>query len=97
MSRFKKGTDPRRNTAGRPKGKPNRTTEELRSAVKAIVDAHLPTLKNDLAGMDADKRVKCIIDLLKLVLPPPLTPESLSESQLQDLMEYIKTSVNEKN
>jgi len=45
---FKKGEDSKRNTNGRPKGSPNKTTAELKEIITRIVGNQLEHIEKDL-------------------------------------------------
>lgn len=65
MSDFK-GTP---NTAGRPKGTPNKATAEVRNAFQKLVEDNLLQLKKDLADLEPKDRVNLILQLSRFVLP----------------------------
>ena len=54
---------------GRTKGTPNKTTEEIRESFQELISGNLDKLKEDLEGMEAEKRVKYVIELAKFVVP----------------------------
>jgi hypothetical protein len=56
-------------TGGRKKGTPNRTTTEIREAIKNIVEMKLDDIITDLDFLEPHQRVKYFIDLLPYVLP----------------------------
>ena len=74
---------------GRKRGTPNRSTEQIRTAIQELIDENFELVKADFKKLDPEKRTKFFIDLLKHVLPPPLTPDALSETQLEQLHEYL--------
>ncbi len=85
-------TDDRINKTGRPKGKPNRTTDELRAMVQNFIDANIETLQADFDQLEAKDRLTFIDRLLKHVLPAPLQElERLTDEQLDELIERLKT------
>jgi hypothetical protein len=88
MARFKKGQSG--NPEGKKRGTVNRSTEQIRTAITDLINENFELVRADLQKLDPEKRTRLFIDLLKLVLPPPLTPEALSEHQLQQLLEYIQ-------
>lgn len=82
-------------TGGRRIGTPNRTTEQLRLAVREMINVNFDSLQTDLKVLEPYQRIRVIIDLIKMILPAPLTPETLSETQLEDLTEYVKSSLSD--
>ena len=51
---FKKGEDKNRNTGGRPKGKPNKTTAEIKEIITRIVGNQLEHIEKDLEKIRKD-------------------------------------------
>ncbi len=86
---LQKGTT--NNPNGRPKGKPNRTTDELRAMVQNFVDNNLQTLQADFDLLEPKDRLNFIDRLLKHVLPAPLQElERLTDEQLDELINRLK-------
>jgi hypothetical protein len=56
-------------TGGRQKGTVNRTTAEMREAIKNIIDKKLDDIITDLDFLEPQQRIKYFIDLLPYVLP----------------------------
>jgi hypothetical protein len=97
MTKFKKGEDPRRNTAGRPKGSANRTSEEIRSMIGQFLSDNLGDLQTDFDRLDAYQRLTLFDRLVKHILPPPLDPiERLSDDQFKklktELIEWMQSN-----
>jgi len=80
---------------GRQAGTPNRTTTELREALQAFIDANIDQLQTDFDALDSEKRLTFFEKIVRMVLPPPVNPEQLTESQLIQVIEYLKTHSNE--
>lgn len=95
MGQFKKGNDPRRNTKGRPVGKPNKTVEELRGFLQAFIEKNTDRLQKDFDALKPVERLNFFNSLLKHVLPGPPSPETLTETQLEQLVEYLKKKYND--
>ena len=90
MTKFKKGNDPRRNTGGRPKGSPNRTTDEIRAMIGQFLSDNLGDLQADFDSLDPYQRLTLFDRLVKHILPPPLDPiERLSPEQFEKLKTEI--------
>jgi hypothetical protein len=60
------------NPAGRPKGSPNRNTDEVRVMLRTFVAMNLQTIQNDFESLEPKDRLFFIEKLLRHVLPPPL-------------------------
>ena len=50
-------------------GKKNKTTEEIRERFQMLVSDNLEKLRDDLASLPPEKRIKYIIELSKFVVP----------------------------
>ena len=75
------------NPNGRPKGKPNRSTDELRSLLQSFIDANIETMQADYDSLEPKDRLNFIERLLKHVLPAPLQElEKLTDEQLDTLI-----------
>ena len=97
MAKFKTG-DPRINREGRPKGSPNKTTEEIRTAISNFMDANLETLQEDFDKLEPKDRLAFMERLLKYILPPLVVSlEQLSDSDLQTLLNKLRTQQNGHN
>ena len=87
---FTKG-DPRINTKGRPKGKANKTTEELRDLLKRFIDNNLDKLQDDFDKLDPKDRLAFIDRILKHVLPAPVQDiTQFSEEDLDILINRLQ-------
>ncbi len=71
------------NPAGRPSGIPNKLTMELRSALKAVIDAELERIPELLEGLEPRERLELVIKLLRFILPVP-TPLSATHGEPMD-------------
>ena len=78
-----------RKTGGRRRGTPNRTTAELKEALKAFVDRNIDQLQDDFDTLDAEKRLAFFEKIVRMVLPPPVNPDNLTVEQLEQLVEYL--------
>jgi hypothetical protein len=55
----------------RPQGSPNKTTKEVKRLMVSILDAQLDNLHDDLANLDASKRIEVLLKIAAMVLPKP--------------------------
>lgn len=86
-----KPNDKRINRAGRKKGVPNKSTEELRKMLHEFVSANIETLQADFDLLEPKDRLAFVERLLKHILPAPITSLSqLSEEDLDLLLEKLK-------
>ena len=83
MGGFKKGADPRRNTKGRPAGKPNRTTEQMRAVLGDIINENLPRIRKAIKDMPDKEAIVFIEKLLRHYLPAPI--QDISQFSDEDL------------
>jgi len=84
------------NPNGRPKGKPNRSTEELRKVLHNFIDTNIEMLQADFDSLEPKDRLNYLEKLLAHVLPKPITSlDQLSESDLDILLERLKNQSNE--
>ena len=56
-------------TGGRELGTPNKTTSELRRALKHIVDDELQNLQDNINEIEPKERIELLIKLLPYVMP----------------------------
>ena len=84
------------NPNGRPKGKPNRSTEELRKVLHNFIDENTEKLQADFDQLEPKERLIYLEKLLAHVLPKPIASlDQLSESDLDILLERLKNQNNE--
>jgi len=88
---FTKG-DERINKGGRPAGKSNKSTDELRSLLQSFIDANIETMQADYESLEPKDRLNFIERLLKHVLPAPLKElDRLTDEQLDELINKLKS------
>lgn len=83
------------NPKGKPKGAVNRTTRELREAMTAFIDTNIDKLQKDFDSLEPKDRLTFFEKALRLVLPPPPDPSNLTESQLLEIIDYLKSKRND--
>ena len=86
---YKKGQSG--NPDGRGKGTPNRTTEQLRSMVQLFIERNWNRIQADYDAMKPGERLTFLNAMLRHVLPEPITPDRLTEEQLEQLHAYLKS------
>jgi hypothetical protein len=91
--KYKKGQSG--NTAGRPKGTPNKSTEYLRNLFKLFLERNAETLQADFDQLEPKDRLSFIERLAKFVIPPPFSPQNLTEDQLNQVLTYLKMNRDE--
>lgn len=83
------------NREGRPKGIPNKTTDELRATVQAFIEDNIEKLQDNFDLLEPKEKLIFIEKMLKMVLPQPLNElEKLSEEQLDQLIIKLKNEPN---
>lgn len=95
MKQFQSGDDPRRNTKGRPKGSPNKSTDELRSMFRDFLSANMERLQSDFDQLEPKDRLLFIDRVARLILPPPMHElQTLTDEQLDHLIYKLKSEQN---
>lgn len=80
---------------GRPKGLPNKTTQQIKDTIQGIVSGNLSQIEADLAAMRPKDRVKAFLDLLGFVLPKMTSSEArvslstLTDKELDAILDRI--------
>jgi hypothetical protein len=83
--------DPRINRKGRPPGKPNRTTDEIRGLFQSFLEANIERLQADFERLPPRERLQFIIAVTKFVLPAPLHElDQMNESQFNTYLKEIR-------
>ena len=91
MTKFKKGHDPRRNTAGRPKGSQNKTSEDLRQMAVDFLAKNWNSVQSDFNKLAPVQKLNFIEKLLRLTVPAPINElERLSDEQINELINKLK-------
>lgn len=57
------------NINGRPKGTPNKSTNELRNTFQSLLEANLETMQKDLDSLDPKERLQIIFKMATFCLP----------------------------
>jgi hypothetical protein len=86
------------NPAGRPKGKPNKITANLKAAISDFLNENWDQITQDWLTLEPEKRLQFYEKLIRYVVPPAadelarLTPE-----QLDQLIDKLKTQYQNEN
>ncbi len=81
------------NPHGRPKGKPNKTTEQVRGMIQAFIEKNIERLQSDFDGLETPKeRLYFLERMLSHTIPKPLNElEKLTDAQLDEIIKRLKT------
>jgi len=71
--------DSRINKNGRPKGSPNKNTDELRNVFHSFLEANLDSMQKDFDMLEAWQRLQFIERIAKMLLPPLVTIETTEQ------------------
>ena len=82
-------------TGGRRRGTPNRTTAEIREALRAFIDANLHRLQEDYDTLDSEKRFVFFEKIARMILPAPVNPDALTAEQMQEIISYLEDKERE--
>lgn len=84
----RKGTT--NNPEGRPRGKPNKVTLELRQGVQAFLEANWSTVQRDYDSLEARDRLTFILKLMEYALPKQRSIDStvMLEKKIDQLNEH---------
>lgn len=86
---FIKG-DKRINRKGRPKDSKNKSAEEFRELISEFLSDNWDKLQKAFDAMKDNEKALFIDRLLKYKVPEAVNPEKLTESQLLQIIEYLK-------
>lgn len=84
------------NPKGRPPGAKDRIDSQLTDMIWKFVQNHWPDIETDWEKMKGADRAKFMEAMIKQIKPPPIHPERLTISQLEQVVEFLKEQNNEK-
>lgn len=67
MAKFEKGVSG--NPTGRKRGKPNRSTAEIKTAFQNLLDANVDQMESDLKILTPKERIHVLLKMADYVLP----------------------------
>lgn len=88
------------NPAGRPKGTPNKVTNEMKSWIQQLIDGNRQQLERDLKGLDPADRWRIVEKLMAYVLPKMQSVEAkvelgqMTDEQLDVVITELTKSIN---
>jgi hypothetical protein len=97
MAKFEKGN---KLGKGRPKGSPNRSSEEMKLTIARAVNEGLDYLKSDLARIrkeDPEKALQIILKLLDYNIPKLKSVDMNVSGEITNKIEEITVNINQKN
>ncbi len=97
MAKFEKGN---KYGKGRPKGSPNRSSEEMKLTIARAVNEGLDYLKSDLARIrkeDPEKALQIILKLLDYNIPKLKSVDMNVSGEITNKIEEITVNINQKN
>lgn len=80
------------NPNGRPKGKPNKVTSELKAWINKIIDDNKEQVINDLKELDPKDRLTIIERLMQYVIPKQqsISVEAQIQAEYEELEKLLK-------
>jgi hypothetical protein len=97
---FIKGENWKGNKLGRPKGVPNRSSEEMKLTIARAVNEGLDYLKSDLQRIrkeDPEKALNIILKLLDYNIPKLKAVDMNVRGEITNKIESITVNINQKN
>jgi len=77
------------NRKGRPAGSLNKSSDQLRNIFQAFLETNLETMQRDFDNLESKDRLSFIERIAKMIIPPPLTLDKLTDSQLDQIITGI--------
>jgi len=97
MAQFKKGE------GGRPKGKANKTTTDLRQFISSLLNKNRLQIEQDFLVLEPKERVQAYERLLRYVLPTLAAVQietefdKMSDEDLDKIIDNLKATPHEQN
>ena len=87
------------NPNGRPKGKPNKVTQETRAWLSAVIDKNRKQMERDLKALEPKDRLQMLEKLMQYVIPKQQATtveidfSKMSEEQLNAIINTLLTNI----
>ncbi len=87
------------NPNGRPKGKPNKLTQEARAWLSAVIDKNRKQMERDLKALEPKDRLQMLEKLMQYVIPKQQATtveidfSKMSEEQLNAIINTLLTNI----
>lgn len=89
------------NPNGRPKGTPNKITQEIREWISTVIDKNRKQMVKDLKALEPKERLQILEKLMQYVIPKQQAVSAdidfrqLSDEQLDDVIEKITKGIDD--
>ena len=91
------------NPNGRPKGKPNKITQDMRGWLTAIIDKNRKQMERDLKKLEPKDRLQMLEKLMQYVVPKQQAVSTeidftkLSDDQLDAVIDQLTKGIDDEN
>ena len=91
------------NPNGRPKGKPNKITQDMRGWLSAVIDKNRKQMERDLKALEPKDRLQMLEKLMQYVVPKQQAVSTeidftkLSDDQLDAVIDQLTKGIDDEN
>lgn len=91
------------NPNGRPKGKPNKITQDVRGWLSAVIDKNRKQMERDLKALEPKDRLQMLEKLMQYVVPKQQAVSTeidftkLSDDQLDAVVSELTKGIDDEN
>ena len=91
------------NPNGRPKGKPNKVTQETRAWLSAVIDKNRRQMERDLKALEPKDRLQMLEKLMQYVIPKQqaaaleIDYTKLTDGQLDTIINQITEGIDDED
>lgn len=91
------------NPNGRPKGKPNKITQDVRGWLSAVIDKNRKQMERDLKKLEPKDRLQMLEKLMQYVVPKQQAVSTeidftkLSDDQLDAVIDQLTKGIDDEN
>lgn len=91
------------NPNGRPKGKPNKITQDVRGWLSAVIDKNRKQMERDLKALEPKDRLQMLEKLMQYVVPKQQAVSTeidftkLSDDQLNAVIDQLTKGIDDEN